>query len=64
MANGKVFALVLALLIAVFVGISSMFQVAAWEKARNSSHATVYWRFTTQDARIKLHKLYPSIDVC
>ena len=33
MANGKVLALVLALLIAVFVGISSMFQVAAWEKA-------------------------------
>jgi transposase len=39
-------------------------KVVAWEKARNSSHATVYWRFTTQDARIKLHKLYPSINVC
>jgi len=33
MANGKVLAVVLALVIAVFIGISSMFQVAAWEKA-------------------------------
>ena len=39
-------------------------KVAAWEMARNSSRATVYWRFTTHDARIKLHKLYPSITVC
>ena len=39
-------------------------KVAAWEKARNSSQATVHWRFTTQDARIKLHKLYPSINIC
>ena len=33
MVNGKVLAIVLALVIAVFVAISSMFQVAAWEKA-------------------------------
>ena len=33
MVNGKVLAIVLALVIAVFIGISSMFQVAAWEKA-------------------------------
>lgn len=33
MASGKVLALVLTLVIVVFVGISSMFQVAAWEKA-------------------------------
>jgi len=39
-------------------------KVAAWEKVRNSSRSTVYWRFTTHDARIKLHKLYPSIHVC
>lgn len=38
-------------------------KVAAWESRRNSSLATVHWRFTTEDARIKLHKLYPSIDV-
>jgi hypothetical protein len=24
---------------------------------------SVEWRFTTEDARIKLRKLYPSIDV-
>jgi hypothetical protein len=39
-------------------------KVAAWENRRNSSQATVQWRFTTEDAHIKLHKLYPSIDVC
>jgi hypothetical protein len=39
-------------------------KVSAWEKVRNSSYTTVNWRFTTQDARIKLHKLYPSFDVC
>lgn len=33
MANGKVLAFVLTLVIVVFVGVSSMFQVAAWEKA-------------------------------
>lgn len=39
-------------------------KVAAWEKRRNASKATVQWRFTTADARIKLHKLYPSIEDC
>jgi len=28
--------------------------VAAWEDDRNTQQATVYWRFTTGDARIKL----------
>jgi hypothetical protein len=36
-------------------------EVAAWESRRNDSGATIHWRFTTADARIKLHKLYPSI---
>ena len=39
-------------------------KIAAWQKRRNGIQATVHWRFTTDDARIKLHKLYPSIDVC
>ena len=39
-------------------------KVAAWEKQRNTHGSTVHWRFTTDDARIKLHRLYPSIDVC
>jgi hypothetical protein len=37
-------------------------EVAAWEARRNASGATVRWRFTSADARIKLHKLYPSIE--
>jgi hypothetical protein len=33
----------------------------AWETDRNTRKATVEWRFTTADARIKLKKLYPVI---
>ena len=36
-------------------------EVAAWEAERNSNKATVDWRFTTNDARIKLRRLYPSV---
>jgi hypothetical protein len=36
-------------------------EVAAWQERRNASQATIKWRFTTQDARIKLKHLYPSI---
>ena len=35
-------------------------EIAALEAERNAAKATVNWRFTSQDARIKLHKLYPS----
>lgn len=35
--------------------------VAAWEQARNAAQTTITWRFTTADARIKLHRLYPSL---
>ncbi len=34
-------------------------QVAAWAARRNAAHATMTWRFTTTDARIKLTQLYP-----
>jgi len=34
----------------------------AWLKNRNRQANKVDWRFTTEDARIKLKKLYPSID--
>jgi hypothetical protein len=37
-------------------------ETAAWATRRNSNGATVNWRFTTEDARIKLKRLYPSID--
>ena len=36
-------------------------EVAAWQQERNSARATVDWRFTTADARIKLKRLYPTI---
>ena len=35
-------------------------EVRAWETLRNAKGSTVDWRFTTQDARIKLKRLYPS----
>jgi hypothetical protein len=31
------------------------------ENRRNTTQASVEWRFTSQDARVKLHRLYPSI---
>jgi DDE superfamily endonuclease len=36
-------------------------QVTAWEEERNERFVEVEWRFTAADARIKLHRLYPSI---
>jgi transposase len=35
-------------------------EVAAWETARNEQRATITWQFTVDDARRKLHRLYPS----
>lgn len=35
-------------------------EVAAWNANRNQQAASVNWQFTTQDARIKLKRLYPS----
>jgi hypothetical protein len=35
-------------------------EVAAWEIARNAAKATIAWRFTSANARIKLSRLYPS----
>jgi len=39
-------------------------KVAAWENRRNDQGSFVSWQFTTEDARIKLHRLYPTINVC
>ena len=36
-------------------------EVAAWVEQRNDSATEMEWRFTTEDARIKLRRLYPSI---
>lgn len=35
-------------------------EVAAWVKRRNMKNSEMNWRFTTEDARIKLKHLYPS----
>lgn len=36
-------------------------EVAAWEGQRNASKAQIDWRFTADNARIKLKRLYPTI---
>ena len=38
-------------------------EVAAWEKTRNAAVVKVDWQFTTADARVKLKKLYPTIEL-
>lgn len=37
------------------------YQVSAWTLRRNSICSTVHWRFSTNDARCRLRKLYPII---
>jgi transposase len=37
-------------------------EVQAWRGERNDREVKVHWRFTTADARIKLRKLYPSLE--
>ncbi len=37
--------------------------VAAWQQRRNSQRACIKWQFTNEQARIKLQRLYPSIEV-
>jgi len=36
-------------------------EVDAWLQKRNASETKIDWRFTTEEARIKLKRLYPSI---
>ncbi|MBI4521016.1 MAG: IS630 family transposase [Gemmatimonadetes bacterium] len=35
-------------------------EIAPWERKRNESRAQITWRFTVNDARVKLHRLYSS----
>jgi hypothetical protein len=37
-------------------------EVKAWQDHRNNKNAVINWRFKTKDARIKLKRLYPSIE--
>lgn len=36
-------------------------EVNAYEERRNEAKASIDWQFTCKDARIRLHRLYPSI---
>ena len=36
-------------------------EVAAWVAQRNKCNAKADWRFTADDARIKLKRLYPAL---
>ena len=36
-------------------------EVAAWEEKRNRAQVTIRWQFATEDARIKLRRLYPQM---
>jgi hypothetical protein len=38
-------------------------EVAAWTTERNADRSKVVWRFTTDDARVKLRHLYPQFKV-
>lgn len=37
-------------------------EVDAWQKKRNDAQATIDWQFTSDDARTKLKRLYPTLD--
>src|SRR5271165_3700002 len=37
-------------------------EVDAWQDHRNKHHAKADWQFTTNDARVKLKRLYPHFD--
>ena len=36
-------------------------EAAAWQKRRDAAGVKIEWRFKTDDARIKLKRLYPSL---
>jgi hypothetical protein len=37
-------------------------RVSAWEQRRHRAGVKADWPFTTTKARIKLHKLYPTVE--
>lgn len=38
-------------------------EVSAWQNHRDNLHAKIKWQFTSEAARIKLHRLYPTVEV-
>jgi hypothetical protein len=37
-------------------------EVSAWEKERNQKCSTIFWRFTSENAKMKLNQLYPKFN--
>lgn len=37
-------------------------QVEAWQTVRNNKNAKINWQFTAEDARVKLRRLYPTLE--
>jgi hypothetical protein len=37
-------------------------EVLTWQTYQDNKEAKVNWQFTTEDARIKLSRLYPTLD--
>lgn len=37
-------------------------EVDAWQNHRNNNMSTINWQFTTKESRVKLKRLYPSIN--
>ena len=37
-------------------------EVKAWEESRNNKDSRINWQFTTEDARVKLSRLYPTFE--
>ena len=37
-------------------------EVMAWQSHRNNKESSINWQFTTKESRVKLRKLYPSIN--
>jgi DDE superfamily endonuclease len=40
-----------------------VYEVALWQDQRNEAVCKVHWQFTTADARVKLQRLYPVIEL-
>lgn len=36
-------------------------EIASWQASRNKAHVKANWRFSTKEARVKLHRLYPAV---
>ncbi len=37
-------------------------RIGAWEQRRNRAGVKAQWQFTTKDARLKLSRLYPTVE--